>query len=220
LLPAASIAPTRRSAKLLALAACVSAVLLLPGCVYRFTNEHVVRPEGIRTVAVEAIYDTSREVIPHEMLWQALQDAFAVDGNLLLVSQRHADALVRAHIRDAFVGAAGDITTLGPEKDSKRDDPDDPPGPADYRPLTRAGEIREDGRLSMVVEVEVWNLRTRTMLMRKVYPVAGTFRAAYAIGGTTVPSNSFLRYQESLESRMQIMSTSIAKRVVQTLLVP
>jgi hypothetical protein len=219
-LPAASIASPRRGAKLVTLLACLAAWSLLSGCVYRFTNEHIVRPEGIRTVAVEAIWDTSREVIPHEVLWQALQDAFAADGNLLLVSQRHADALVRAHIKDARVGGAGPIRDLGPKKDPKVTDPNDPPGPGDFRQLTRAGQIREDGVVAMLVDVEVWSLRTRTLLMRKTYPVSDTFRAAYAIGSTTVPSNDFLRYQESLDARVLAMSQSIAQQVVQTLLVP
>ena len=55
-----------RFASFLLLSLCV---ISIAGCAYRFTNKHIVTPEGIKTIAVEAIYDTGREVIRHELLW-------------------------------------------------------------------------------------------------------------------------------------------------------
>jgi len=36
---------------------------ILASCTYRFTNRHVAAPGGIRSIAIESIYDTSKEVL-------------------------------------------------------------------------------------------------------------------------------------------------------------
>src|SRR4051794_6895040 len=90
--------------------AVLTAVLatLLSACAYRFTSEHTAPPAGVRTIAIEAIYDASREVIPRELLWESLQNAFAADGHIKLAPQSRADALLRAHIKEAGINSAGD----------------------------------------------------------------------------------------------------------------
>lgn len=199
------------------------------GCVYRFTNDHVRRPEGIRTIAIEAVYDTTREVVPHELLWASLQEAFATDGHLTLVPQSEADALVRAHLKDASVGASGSVSPNSNLKDPVTDitapDLGAPPSPRKWRKLTQAGEIKDRGAVAFAVDVEVWSLRTRALLMRQTYALSGGFFAVHSNGSgnpdtsVTTRANDYLRYEESMEARFKQLSGDLAQRVVKDLLV-
>lgn len=197
-----------------------SVAFALGGCVYRFTNNHIERPEGIRTVAVEAVYDTSREVVPHEVLWEALQNAFAADGHLRLAPQSDADALVRAHLKDVLQTPSGTLTPNGP-KDDPRDilKPDSVPTAklGEYRPLTQAGEYRSTSTIAATIEIEVWSLRTRTLLMKRAYPVTATFNAERALGDGKL--NHWLRYQEAADATFKTLSVGVAQQVVKDLLV-
>ena len=200
---------------------CLSFVL--SGCAYRFTNRHVKLPAGVHSVAVEAVFDTSQEVLPHEMLWQSLQRAFAADGHWQLVSQSQADALVRAHVRAASVTAVGtnldnDLNSRGvvKVKDPEAFDGGPPPVPSDFNQMTQAGKFRDQGTLTTVVEVEAWNLSTRQLIARKVYPVTSGFRALHAASGVTTKFNDHLRYEEATREAFLHMSDGIAKDFVRT----
>src|SRR5690606_35219325 len=112
--------------------------LLLGGCAYRFTNTAMKAPMGIQTIAVEAIYDTSREIFPHEELWSALQREIARNGRLMLTSQEEADALMVVTITNARVSPQG-----SPSKEALSKDPlitdTDKGNPSQFRNLRRAG---------------------------------------------------------------------------------
>jgi len=190
----------------------------LGGCAYHFTNSHVSPPTGVHSIAVEAIYDTSREVLPHELLWQSLQNAFASDGHLRLVPVSEADALVRAHIKSASVAPDGAEFENGPVNDPEVFKGDSPPPPSSFKKLPETGKYRDKGLISLVVEVEVWNLNTRTLLMRRSYPVAAGFQAVHA-PSITQTANDFLRYDESEQAAFAGLSDSIARSVVRDLLV-
>ena len=195
--------------------------LVAPSCAYRFTNERLVRPEGIRTIAVEAVFDTSREVIPHEILWESLQSAFASDGHLRLVSQGQADALVRAHLKQASISATGTEQLNGPRKEPVPFKSDSPPPPSEYPTLTQASRYKDTAVLQTVVDVEVWNLWTRSLLFRQTYSLGENFRAVHQTknGEFTTAANDFLRYDEAAIARFQSISRSIAQSVVRDLLV-
>jgi hypothetical protein len=193
----------------------------LGGCAYRFTNRAITRPEGVRSVAVEAVYDTSREVLPHEFLWQELQRAFAAEGHLKVVPQSSADALVRAHIRSASLSAVGTNTQNGPERDPDATSREVPPQPNEFRTLTQAGEYRNKEQLDARVEVEVWSLRTRTLLLSRTYPLSEKFQAIHAdkSGRFTTRANDYLRFEEATEARFKAMAERISRQVVQDLLI-
>ena len=200
--------------------------IVMSGCAYRFTNRYVKIPAGVRTVAVEAVFDTSQEVLPHEMLWQSLQRAFAADGHWQLVGQSQADALVRAHIREGNVTAVGtnldnDLNSRGVVKikDPKVFDGGPPPVPSDFSQMTQAGKFRDQGTMKTVVEVEAWNLSTHQLIARKVYPVTSGFRALHAASGVTTKFNDHLRYEEATREAFLHMSESIAKDFVKTVFV-
>ena len=203
-----------------------SICLCTSACAYRFTNQHVSPPPGVRTIAVEAIYDTSREVLPHEMLWESLQTAFASDGHLRLTSQGGADALVRAHIKSASVIPAGgnianDLNVS--DQTTKIKDPkpfsltSPPPLPNQFRRLTQAGEYQDKATISTVVEVEVWNLNTRALLFKKTYPTSGTFQALHASASTTA-NNNHLRFDEAGRASFKTISDGVASDVVHGLM--
>jgi hypothetical protein len=180
-----------------------------------------MRPEGIRTIAVEAVFDTSREVLPHEILWESLQAAFASDGHLRLVSQSQADALVRAHLKQASISATGTEQLNGPRQEPVPFKGSTPPSPSEYPPLTQASRYKDTAVLQSVVEVEVWNLWTRSLLLRQTYSLAENFRAVHQTknGEFTTAANDFLRYDEAAMARFQSLSRNIAQAVVRDLLV-
>jgi hypothetical protein len=196
---------------------------LFTACAYQFTNSHIIRPEGIETIAIEAVYDTSREVIPHEILWSELQSAFAVDGHLRLAPRQTADALLRAHIKAAQISARGSIESQDvDDKDPKFEYGEIPPGPDKFRRLTQAGEIRDGAQLALVVEVEVVSLRTKELLLRRNYAFSRNFRAVHAQSddtAVTTVGNDFLRYEEAIEVKMQEIAQDLSRNVVKDLLV-
>ncbi len=193
--------------------------LPLAGCAYTFTNAHLSRPAGVETVAIEAIYDTSREVLPHEMLWQSLQNAFAADGHLKIVPQAVADALVRAHVRSAGVTATGTNLPNGPVKDPTTYDGTIPSAPSTFKGLTQAGEYRDKGVIATVVDVEVWNLKTRVLLMKQTYPVSDGFQSIHTGTPGVNKANDHLRYQEAVDASFRTIAESISRNVVRDLLV-
>ncbi len=199
----------------------IFALLTLPlsGCVYTFTNTHIRRPAGVQTVAVEAIYDTSREVLPHELLWESLQNAFAADGHLKVVPQASADALVRAHIRQAGVAHVGSDQDNKPLDDPEVFDGTRPSGPTDFKLLTQAGRFRDKGVINAVVEVEVWNLRTKSLLMKTTYNLSDNFQSLHYGNPSVGRPNDHLRFQEAEEASFKQIAQNISRSVVRDLLV-
>ena len=186
-------------------------------CSYRFTNLHSRAPKGVQNIAIEAVYDTSREVLPHDRLWESLQRAFAANGKLKVTSSDHSDAIVRAQITRASVTPYGDSTEFDKiEKDPKAFDSNQPPSIDSYKKLHIARSIKGKELLAMAVTVEIWNLNTKTLLFKRSYPVSKTYRA---VSGTTTAENAFLRSEEDLASAFHGQSDSIAAKVVQDFLV-
>ena len=193
-------------------------VLLQVSCAYRFTNSHIDRPDGIRSIAVEAVFDTTGEVLPHEHLWTSLQQAFARDGNLRLVSRTEADAIVRAHIKTAEVRPTGDTIPNPPLEDPKTEGRNLPPKPQTFKKLTQAGEIRDSVAFDAKVDIEVWGIKSRRFLMRRSYALKGDFRAVQA-PQVTLKVNDHLRYDEAFEAQFKAASRQVAEEVVRDLLV-
>jgi hypothetical protein len=200
----------------LALAAVVSSVVSA-GCAYRFSNKNLQTPEGIRTIAVEAVFDTSREVLHHEHLWSEIQKALATDGHLRLVPVSKADALVRAHIRAANFVPSGDTLKNGPEDDPKVLDREAPEAPTDFKVLTQAGKYRDKAVISTVVEVEVWNLRTRTLIVKRTYGVQDSLQTIHA--SITPKGNDFLRLEEATDAKFHALTRNVAQQLVRDLFI-
>lgn len=187
---------------------------LLPACAYRFTNTAIQPPAGIRSVAVEAIYDTSRTVLPHEILWESLQRSLAENGRLRLTSQDKADALLRAHITAASVNPTG-----GAENDEMGDkDPVLPKNPADikpeeYRKITSAGTWTTKESVGYTVVVELWDLRNRKMLFQRTYSGQDIFQSVLGEEQAQL-SMQYLLYEESLTTKFRQIAKTISDRAV------
>jgi len=191
------------------------------GCTYRFTNDSIVMPQGVRSIAVEAIFDTGREVVPHEILWESLQFALAADGHLKLVSQRDADALMRARIKSARISADGGEQHSGTKKDPKPYAADVPVATPDQFPnLAISGRYRDSARVSLELEIEVYHLHTRDLLFSQTYAGSEVFRAVHQTASRqfTVPENDFLRFEEASQAKFKDITRSIARQAVRDFL--
>ncbi len=194
--------------------------LSLTGCTYQFTNDSIIRPNGIQTIAVEAVYDTSREVVPHELLWEALQFGIAADGHLKLVGQKEADVLMRAHLKSAQTIAGGTELYTGSKKDPNPYDQETPPTPDQFSNLTLSGRYRDSGTVSYVVDVEVYHLRTHQLIFKQTYGGSELFRAVHQTGNRqfTVPENDFLRYDEAITAKYKVIARGIGRSAIRDFL--
>lgn len=186
--------------------------LFLDACAYRFSNLAMRPPVGIRTIAVEAVYDTSREVIPHELLWSAVQKELARTGRLKLSPQSQADALLTIWLNRARVNPTGT-----PSREAFAKDPivtDENKGrPEDFRNLRRAGSWTTTEQVSLGIEVEVHDLKTRKLLFKKTYEQAANFNSLRPENITSA-SSAFLHYEEAMRAKVKLLSEQMAQLIV------
>lgn len=182
------------------------------GCVYRFTNVVMKPPEGIRSIAIEAIYDTSQEVLPHELLWEALHRAFAENGHLRLTSRDKADALLRAHLTTASIGPTG-----APDEGNNQKDPEvtpwKKPDPTSFKNLSRAGKWATLEQIVFQVDIEITDLDSRKTIFKSTYSTSGTVKSHRSIDVGQINTH-FLLFEEGINSRFKELATSISKKVV------
>ncbi len=190
---------------------------LIPACAYRFTNRHISTPAGASTIAIESIFDTSREVFPHEVLWDSLQRTFAKNGHLRLAPRHEADLILRVHIAEGNITPAGSAEKIGPENDPKLDTAVRPEYNL-FRILPRAGTFSQIEAVTARMEVEVFDLRSKELVMSKTYSVASSFKSIRDKHLFAANSN-YLFYEESITSAFKRMSDDIANRVLTDLLV-
>jgi len=189
----------------------------LAGCAYRFTNLHVDRPGGIRTIAIESVYDTSREVLPHEIIWENFQRALAADGNLQVVHRSKADAIMLIHVERASLTPTGNIVKADPtERDPDIAGGEAPPAAQQIRRLPEAGRFMDRSAAAIQIRVEVWNLNSRAKLLDRTYNQSATL---ISVRPSTPREINFLREDEAYRARMDAMTAAIATNAVQDLLV-
>jgi hypothetical protein len=198
----------------------VPILVLVTSCAYRLTNLHTVRPGDIKSIFVEGVYDTSAEPIPHEKLWDELQRAVAAHGQLRLAPPEEADAILRAQVIKTSSAKAGERkVTLSK---SKRKDPEifsgqsSPPTPGVLRDISVAEDYYVKTSWTSVVLVEVYDLRTRNLLMQRQYPMSAEVVAARGDQPTEI---HHLRFEESLNASFGNASRGLAERIVTDLLV-
>ncbi len=197
----------------------IAASLGLYGCVYRFTNLHVSAPEGIRTIAVESVYDTSREILPHELLWEEMQRTIAAEGHLILAPSSKADALLRLQIKSARLSPTGTVVkpqamikdppTISAAQDSK-------PSYREFRTLTEAAELMPSTAIVIEVEVQLWHMESRKLLFEKSYVQSESF---LSVRPSTSPRNNYLRENEAFRADFGRMAKAISEKVISDLLI-
>jgi hypothetical protein len=196
-------------------------VLACNSCAYRFTNLHNRPPEGIKTIAIEAIYDTGSEVVPHEKLWDELQRAFAANGHIKVASSGSSDALLRAHIKESNYSKAGTPPPDNAVNPANKSDPvlyqdqGRPIEPGLMPDLNRARLFYPNDRLGFSVDIEVWDLNKNLMILQRTYGGSSEILAM-----RNEPDGLMhIRHEESAEYAMSKMARSIAETVVSDLIV-
>lgn len=200
--------------------AVLAAVLVLIGnaCAYRFTNNFVRNPAGAKTIAIESVFDTSREVLPHEVLWESLQRAFAKDGHLRLASRSEADLLLRVHLSNGNISPVGVVDEVPAIlEDPQQVAPPDLPDVNKFRELTKARTFSQDEVVSGRMEVEVLDLRNKNVVMRKIYNTGSGFKSLR--DGNFATNASYLYYEQSVTSAFKRMADDVSARVLTDLLV-
>lgn len=187
-------------------------LVFVQSCVYRFSNTAMRPPVGVRTIAVEAVYDVSREVIPHELLWSAVQRELARSGRLMVTSQEEADAIMLITLSRASVNPTGT-----PSREPISRDPEvtetQKPAPQEFRNLKRAGNRTTDEAVNMAINVEVHDLKTRAVLFNRSYSAGTTFKSLRS-ETITPASSAFLNYEEALQAKVKELSDQLASRIV------
>lgn len=195
------------------------AITMLTGCAYQLTNLKSSSPNNIRTIYVEAVYDTSTEAAPHELLWDEIQRAIAANGQLRLTKSSEADAVLRAHIVKTQTGKAGE--RKAPVAVRRSGEPDvfagqqSPPSPGQLRDISIADDYFMKTAWSSAVQVEVWDLNTRKLLLQRLYPISGEMPT---IRGDVPYEIHHLRNEESFQYSFLNSSKSVAERIVGDLL--
>lgn len=186
---------------------------LTHACAYRFSNVSLAPPSGIQSVYIEAVYDTSKEVIPHEILWQSIQKEFASNGSVLITSKQDADAIIIVEITSSSVTPAGTPNTV--DRSTKDPKPTErfSLDPFAYKNLRVAGNYTTYENLALTVLVKAIDLHKRTEIFSKSYKMDGRFRSVTETK-LVQKSTAFIHYTESLEARFSAVSSSIARRIV------
>lgn len=199
--------------KILKLALCLSLTLVC-SCAYRFTNKYIYPPDGAKTIAIAPIFDSSRMVFPHDVLWYSLQQAFASSGHLNLTSASKADLFLQAHVKGAASSEyeSDAISKLPNPNMFLNPDNGQPYSPRNYVDLHAADNYSKRERLSVTVLVEIWDLRNKTLMLRKEYFLASNFNMMTI---QFKPEEShYIRNEENAELMVVSLARDFAKNVV------
>ncbi|MFK7871701.1 MAG: hypothetical protein AB8C84_00825 [Oligoflexales bacterium] len=205
--------------------------LVLNACAYRFSNLHMRPPViGMKSIGIEAVFDSGQVVVPHEHLWSGLQEAFASNGILRVTSIDTADAYLKVHLKDTFI-VPGEPQQLGEEEDPKFPNHEiverganqvptgrllyEPRVPSEYSRLSRALYYSDHEQIGFVIDVELWDTRTASKVLSKSYPVSGRYPV---LDTTTVVEDRSLRALESREFQIQNMLKPVVLHIVQDVL--
>lgn len=196
--------------------------LISVSCAYRFTGKYTVPPAGIKTIAIESIYNTSREPVHHELLWTALQEEIAKDGVLRVTDRKKADALLRIHLNSGDTVTGGPLDFVGKNANDRNKDFDpynlsSPPNPNEFRKLGKAREIRDSYHYKARINVELIHLRTKEMLFKSSY-LLSTNNFSARQSGTSV-ANANLRFSENKDYALQYASQKVSQNIIQDILV-
>ena len=192
----------------------------LSACVYRLTNLHTASPNNIRTIHIDAVYDTSAEPVPHELLWDSIQRAIAANGQLKIAPSDTADAILRTQVISTQMSKSGERKTLS--GDRKRKEPTlfsgqtPPPTPGQLRDISVTDDFFVKTSWSSSVRVELWDLNTKALLLQREYPMSGEVTA---FRGDLPLQIHHLRHEESFNYSFGNATKNLAERIVSDLLV-
>lgn len=180
-------------------------------CVYTFVNSS--RHSGnfkIRSIAVEAVYDTSSTPMSHADLWREIQRAIIKDGFLHLTNSHSADAILTLELLNNNVANSGSPIEL----DSKTTLDDFIPSTATSEQITdlnRAGRITQHEVIGFTVLAEAYELSSGKKIYSKQYSQSATLKSKR--GSYLARENDFLIHEEALTNRTQEMSRSMGAQI-------
>ncbi len=183
-------------------------------CTYQFSNYAYKPPKGISKIAVEAVYDTSRSVIPHDILWDEIQVALARSGHLVLTSIDNAEGLLRVHIKNYSTRQFGRSSTINEFKDPRPFETGEPTPPRYLRNLAQSHSIAQQETFTLGIDVELWDLHTQ----KKVFSKSYSTQKKYKIGLTQNKKLIHLRSEESNSINFAAASEDLANRIASDLL--
>lgn len=200
-------------------------IFALCSCSYRFTNTHLTPPAHIKKIAVEGVYDISREVISHELLWAEIQTEIAKSGKVKLSSQRGADALMRIKIENANIvpSSITDSKSSGQVYPSFNDNLPKTLEQLKESDIANIAESRSKGGkefFSITCNIEVWNLHSRKLLFKKSYSQTRDLK----IDVNTITPNDlkneslYLRYEEQIDVTFKDMAKTIGREAIRDFL--
>lgn len=186
----------------------------LTGCAYRFTNLRFSPPVGVKKIAVEAIYDVSREVLPHDILWVELQREIARTGKVVVGSAQNSEAIMRVKLAGAGLTPVDSVpiqsATRYPQLKDKLPTTLEQLEQADILDMAKATKRGSKESLAVQLEVEVWSLTSRKLLFKRSYAGAGE------VESVTLDANGsgYLKYEEKIARRFQQISKSLSRKIV------
>jgi hypothetical protein len=188
--------------------------LFLVSCTYRFTNIATDRPAGIESIAVAAVYDTTSEIIPHDIFWTAMQKAVIDNGRLRLTSEDKADALLRSHIKSASFRSKDAAPTSGKQPKIL---PNTNILGKDIDPMTQSEAASTEEILVILVDVEVWDLKTRSKIFSKTYSSGNRIVDRSYDARSVAMDGQFLVYTESVNTMLADVAADMSANIISDL---
>ena len=182
-------------------------------CTYRFSNLYKKAPSGVQSLAIEAIYDSSKNIIPHEILWDSLQRQVITSGKIALAPTNRADALLRVQIKNT------ERMQFNAEFFKETEDPKTfisplthfPYLPQEYIDAKVASYFAKWEKVAYIAHVEIWDLRTQKLLSQRVYPVAFDRKTFHSI---TPNHHRYLYLTEGMENAFSSSAQTLAERII------
>jgi hypothetical protein len=168
----------------------------------------------VQNIAIEAVYDSSQRALPHEMVWEGLQRAFAANGRLRLTSVTNADVYLQTQILSAGAAQLDPLPQSSKDKEPKFD-ASTPAPPGQYQKLTQARVLADKESQTIKVEVKIWHLRTKQLIFSNTYALSGVYRI---LDNTTTNENKFLRANEAFRNQFGLIAQNLGNLVVRDFL--
>ena len=171
-------------------------------------------PPGAKSIGIEAIHDTGKMVLPHEILWQELQRQFAINGRLIVVPVHKADLYLRAHIISASIDPLLTEERKTMEPDSFFDFSSNPAKPLamkSYPNYNIASSYPITEALNVEMGVELWDLHRNKKVFWKNYSVETTWTVYDA---SLPPEYTFLQTEETFEAAFLQLSQQVSRKII------
>jgi hypothetical protein len=190
----------------------------IAGCSYRFTNVDAVLPGGMRTIAIESVYDTSGEILPHGLLWREVQLAIARNSRFRVTNRSQADMLLRLHINSGVIAPSGSPEVVRKNrKDPKPYEFKEPPRPSDFDSLFLPSQFLKNETLAISVVTELWSARDKKIIFSSTYTESQEYNAIFPDINSPMDLQ-FIRAEEQSQNVFVQLSSKIASRFIRDLL--